>query len=384
MRSISRFGNETLRGVCPEARRTQGDREVKTFAHVYWPLATAWPLRSEDLNGMAHLPRITIVTPSLNQGRFIRQCIESVLSQDYENLEYFIIDGQSTDNTLDVVKEYENSLAFWISEPDAGQSDAINKGFKRASGDLVAWLNADDFYLPDALRTVAQTYSQCPEAPFYFGDGLRVDEAGNFKENFFPEGRVLFDREALLFGLNYILQPSTFINRLSLEHAGYLDPELHYGMDSELWMRLSARGEPCPIPIALAASREYASTKTASGMFERIEELRKISRRHSGAEMTPGVLCYFFEALHRYSCAREDVFDRSYRQTVIEPLWVDTADLLAKYAAGRNGYPYPPGYKQPSRLMTSLCFHLRKAMQKAHFFLFEELTRFFRRIEKLP
>jgi len=333
---------------------------------------------------MTILPKITIVTPSLNQGRFIRQCIASVLSQQYENLEYFIIDGQSTDDTLAVVKEYENSLDFWISEPDAGQSDAINKGFKRATGDLVAWLNADDFYLPDALKTVAQAYSQCPNAPFYFGDGLRVDEAGDFKENFFPQGRVLFNREALLYGLNYILQPSTFINRSCLEQAGYLDPELHYGMDSDLWMRLSSMGEPCPIAAALAASREYASTKTASGMFERIEELRKISKRHSGAEMTPGVLCYLFEALHRYSCAREDVFDRTYRQMVIEPAWVVTADLLAKYAAGHNGYPYPPGYKQPSRLMTSLCVDLRKAAQKAHFFLLKELTRFFRRIEKRP
>ena len=116
-------------------------------------------------------PRISVVTPSFNQGRFLEQCITSVLNQDYPDLEYIVIDGGSSDESVDVLRRYEKHFAFWVSEPDKGQSDALNKGFRRATGDLAVWLNADDFFLPGAFAAVAAAYQQNPDASFYFGDG---------------------------------------------------------------------------------------------------------------------------------------------------------------------------------------------------------------------
>jgi glycosyltransferase involved in cell wall biosynthesis len=129
-------------------------------------------------------PSISIVTPSLNQGRFLRQCLHSVFEQRYPSVEVLVIDGGSTEGSLDVLREFDDRLAYWKSGPDAGQSDAINQGFQRATGDLVSWLNADDFLLPGALQALADTHSRQPDAPFYFGNGLRVDEAGQAKTTF--------------------------------------------------------------------------------------------------------------------------------------------------------------------------------------------------------
>lgn len=290
------------------------------------------------MNLVKDQPLISIVTPSLNQGRFIRQCIESVLSQDYPKFEFIIIDGGSTDETISVIQEYETSISYWISEPDEGQSDAINKGFRRASGEIVSWLNADDYYLPGALDSVVNAYRAEPTSPFYFGDGLRVSENGTLIAKFFPRGAMVFDRQALIMGLNYILQPSTFINRYALEKVGYLDIELHYGLDSDLWMRLSSLGQPCPIPSVLAATREYGATKTASGSFARVEELRKIALKYSGFPITPGVLCYFLDTLHRVAQEHADAFPSEYLND-IKYFWHKTGDLLGRYNARSDGFP---------------------------------------------
>lgn len=287
-----------------------------------------------------NFPKISVVTPSLNQGGYLRQCIESILSQEYSNFELIIIDGGSTDESLAIIKGYEDHITFWVSEPDCGQSDAINKGFHRATGELVAWLNADDYYLPGAFHQVAEVYCSDPKAPFYFGDGFRVGESGNVLSQFFPPGTLFFDRQALVMGLNYILQPSTFINRRHLEQVGNLDTNLHYGMDSDLWMRLSSIGTPCSVPATLSASREYATTKTASGSFQRIEELRRISMKHSGLDMTPGVLCYMLDTLYRFSQQHEEVFPASYL-TDISAFWQKTAQLLEVANARPDGFPRP-------------------------------------------
>lgn len=285
-----------------------------------------------------HLPRISIITPSLNQGRYLRQCIDSILLQDYQNFELLIIDGGSTDESVPIIKEYEGQISYWVSEPDNGQSHAINKGFRKSSGELVAWLNADDYYLPCAFGRVVDAHRADPFAPFYFGDGLRVDETGAIISNFFPNEQLTFNRQALVMGLNYILQPSTFINRRSLEQIGYLDVGLHYGMDSDLWMRLSKIGAPRAIMAVLAATREYATTKTASGSFARIEELRQIAEKHSGLPITPGVLCYFLDTLHRFAQEHEDVFPSPYLTDVIL-FWQRTAELLGYFNTEPNGFP---------------------------------------------
>lgn len=285
-----------------------------------------------------NLPKISIVTPSYNKGHFLEVCITSILDQDYPNLEYIIIDGGSTDQSVDIIKKYEKWITFWSSEPDEGQSDAINKGFRMTTGDIVAWLNADDFYLPGAFATVAEAYQSNPLASFYFGDGLRVDEAGQPKNGFFPGGRVLFNRTVLLFCLNYILQPSAFINRLHLVKINYLDPSLHYVMDADLWIRLSEVAPPMPISSRLAASREYKATKTLSGSFPRIEELRQMTEKHSGVPMTPGALCYFLDTLHQLVQEQPDVFPKSFRKDV-ENFWAAAARLMANYGGRSDGFP---------------------------------------------
>ena len=292
-----------------------------------------------------HLPRISVITPSLNQGRYLRQCIDSVLSQDYQNLEFIIIDGGSTDESVPIIKEYEGKIGYWVSKPDKGQSDAINKGFRRASGELVAWLNADDYYLPGAFDRVIDAYRADLLAPFYFGDGLRVDETGAVISNFFPTGTLTFDRQALVMGLNYILQPATFINRCALEQAGYLDAGLRYGMDSDLWMRLSRIGNPRAIAAVLAATREYAATKTASGSFARVDELRKIAMKHSGLPITPGVLCYFLDTFYRFAQQHENVFPESYLTDELL-FWKKTAELFGRFNAGPDGFPLEPKERQ--------------------------------------
>jgi glycosyltransferase involved in cell wall biosynthesis len=283
-------------------------------------------------------PSITVVTPVYNGREWIAECIESVLRQSYAPLEYGIIDGGSTDGTVDVIRRYEDRLSFWSTEPDHGQADAINKGFRRATGDLVSWLNADDFLYEGALCAAAEAYAENPDAPFYFGNGDRVDRAGRVKSEFFPGGLVHFRRDALLFGLNYILQPATFIRRAALEEVGFLDADLHYGFDTDLWLKLSALGRPRPIRLKLAASREYGATKTATGSFPRAEELRQIAERHGAGAATPGSLAYYLDTVQREVHAHPELFPADYVKH-LEAFWAQTADLFRRFGASTDGFP---------------------------------------------
>ncbi|WP_207385893.1 hypothetical protein, partial [Legionella bozemanae] len=163
-------------------------------------------------------------------------------------------------------------------------------------------------------------------------------KTGEVLTHFFPKNSLTFDRHALVMGLNYILQPSTFMNRHCLEQIGYLNVDLEYGMDSDLWMRLSALGEPQPVDGVLSASREYATTKTSTGLFKRIEELRCISKQHSGLEITPGVLCYMLDTLHKFAKNNENIFPRWYQRDVIK-LWKRTGRLLAQFNVKSDGFP---------------------------------------------
>ena len=285
------------------------------------------------------LPKISVVTPSLNQGRFLEKCITSVIKQDYPDFEYIIIDGGSTDNSLDIIAEYKQYLAYSVSEPDNGQSGAINKGFEKAKGELVAWLNSDDYYLPGAFRKVAEAYGRNPEASFYFGNGLRVDSKAMKKSSFFKSGTVNFNRDALLYCLNYILQPATFINAAHLKSIKFLDEDLGYGMDTDLWLRLSREKMPVFVPEILAASREYGDTKTSTGSFQRIEELRQIAEKHTGQPMTPGVLLYFLDTLRRFIAQGESPFPQRVSLEV-DRFSRQVSHLMRDYDINCIGFPY--------------------------------------------
>jgi len=249
-----------------------------------------------------------------------------------------IIDGGSDDGSTEIIRRYEGQITFWVSEPDRGQAHAINKGLKKATGELVAWLNSDDFYLPGALEIAAKGYLENPNASFYYGNGLRVDINGSKKSEFFTGGTVCFNKGALVYGLNYILQPSTFINAKLLSKIGYLNDDLHYGLDTDLWIRLSSETDPQPLPGLIAASREYQEAKTFEGSFQRIEELRRIAEKYSGQPMTPGVLLYFLDTLHRFVEVSEGIFPLEFRKD-IEQFWAKAANIMSALGAGPDGIP---------------------------------------------
>jgi hypothetical protein len=234
------------------------------------------------------LPLVTIVTPSYNQGRFIRATIESVLSQDYPHVEYLIFDGGSTDETAAVAAGYADRLTF-ISEPDQGQSDAINKGFRCARGEIVAWLNSDDVFLPGAISAAVEALTANPALGAVYGDGFQIDEAGKMLSRFDAHP---FDLWRLIHVSDYILQQTAFFRASALADVGYCDESLHYAMDWELFMRLGKRYELLYLRKEMGCIREYGTTKTASGGLRRWRELVSVMRRHGDLRYPPGMFVY--------------------------------------------------------------------------------------------
>ncbi len=241
---------------------------------------TGWPWFGEEQQDWVDTspPRITIVTPSYNQAAFIETAIRSVIIQGYPNLEYFIMDGGSTDGSVDIIRRYGPWLAGWVSEPDAGQSAAINKGWKKATGDIVAWLNADDFYLPGALSRVAQAFVNNNQARVLCGIGEIRNASGDVLLSM--KNPSSFDPYALLAACGGVpLQPSVFLNRQVLDEVGYLNEELHYTMDWEYWIRIGLRYPGhgfVSIDRALSVNREWADTKTHTGWKEICREHRQV------------------------------------------------------------------------------------------------------------
>jgi glycosyltransferase involved in cell wall biosynthesis len=230
------------------------------------------------------LPLISIVTPSYNQGAFIEETLRSVLRQDYPCIEYIIVDGGSTDGTLDILRKYEDHL-IWFSESDKGQADAINKGFQKSHGQILAWLNSDDTYLPGTVRTAVDYLAAHPEVAMVYGDCNMVDEQGEVV------GRSIwvedFDLRRLVEDINYIHQPTAFFRRQAFEDVGMLDTDLHYCMDYDLWIRIGKEYPVQRIPHVLANIRVYPYTKSASGGEDRWQELFGVSRRHGGGIFAP-------------------------------------------------------------------------------------------------
>ncbi|ANE55597.1 glycosyltransferase family 2 protein [Methylomonas sp. DH-1] len=188
------------------------------------------------------LPKISVIIPTFNQGNFIEKTIESVISQDYPNFELIIIDGGSTDNTVDIIRKYEQYLTYWVSEPDRGQSHAINKGMAKATGDVLTWLNSDDWYLPGTLCKFSDLFRNNPGAVMVVGSGRIIDSAGN--EIHFIKPNQSIDLESLFDWLNGgdFLQPSSAFSRLAWEMAGPIDESIHIALDVDLWIRMAKSG----------------------------------------------------------------------------------------------------------------------------------------------
>jgi len=226
---------------------------------------------------MRSLPLVTIVTPSYNQGRFIEETILSVLNQDYPNIEYLVMDGGSRDSTLEILKKYSDRVSF-VSEKDCGQSHAINKGFKRATGEILAFLNSDDTYRPGAVSTAVRALEENPEAPMVYGEGFHVREDGSIMERY-PTEPFSFQR---LRETCFICQPTTFMRRSAIQAIGYVNEALHYCMDYDLWIRLSKLGTPIYINQCLANSRLHADTKTLGQRRQAHWEIARNWQDHIG------------------------------------------------------------------------------------------------------
>lgn len=182
------------------------------------------------------LPLVSIVTPSYNQAQFLEDTIRSVLSQDYPRLEYIIVDGDSGDGSLEIIQRYGDQLAWWVSEPDQGQTDAINKGFAHAGGEILAWLNSDDTYLPGAISEAVDFLQANPEVGMVYGDADLIDESGNVIGRF-PARQT--DYQRLRRGYVHIPQQATFFRADLWKRVGPLDPSFYFAMDFDLWVRLA-------------------------------------------------------------------------------------------------------------------------------------------------
>ncbi|MCF6277507.1 MAG: glycosyltransferase [Anaerolineales bacterium] len=209
-------------------------------------------------------PLISIITPSYNQADFLEQTLISVLEQDYPNVEYLVVDGASDDGSVDVIRGYAERLTWWVSEADSGQAAAINKGFSRAKGEIVAWLNSDDYYFPGTLSTVANAFASHPKAALIYGDVLSVDGAGQpiHLQHFAPYTL----KDLMAFGI--ISQPAVFMRRSFLEQAGYLDSSYSFLLDHHLWLRMARLAPLVYLPQTLAVARYHADAKNVSRAAE--------------------------------------------------------------------------------------------------------------------
>lgn len=223
-------------------------------------------------SGPASGPLVSIVTPSLNQVSFLEDAMRSVLEQDYPNLEYILIDGGSTDGSHEVIERYRSRLAFFRSEGDRGQADAINKGLAQARGEIVAWLNSDDVYLPGAVGRAVEALRAHPQAGAVYADGVMVDRELTVLDRHVYRPVTVLD----LLCFEVILQPTVFVRRSVLEDVGFLDPAYHLILDHELWVRVAARYPLRHIRGFWALERTHAEAKTIAQAGAFVQEAERL------------------------------------------------------------------------------------------------------------
>lgn len=228
--------------------------------------------------------KISVVTVSYNQGQYIRQNIESVLAQHYPNFEHIIVDGGSTDGTVDILKTYPHLK--WTSEPDRGQSDGLNKGFRRATGDVIAWINSDDMLAPGALQRVNDFFEANPDKSVVTGNQIIIDGQGRKLHTIRAEA---FTYDHLLNGTRTsVMQNSTFFRRSVLLDVGYLDESFHYTMDHELFVRIARKYKSYTVDADLACFRVWESSKTSTAQFKFFKELVRVKRKHHARIFSKG------------------------------------------------------------------------------------------------
>jgi len=217
-------------------------------------------MNSTRADQQSDIPLVTIVTPSYNQAAFLEDTLRSVLAQDYPRIEYLVVDGGSTDGSPEITRKYADRLAWWVSEQDQGQASAILKGFARARGEILAWLNSDDLYLPGAVSSAVQTFRSRPEAGLVYGNAITVDENGE------PYNRLDFLQYDLidLMSFRIICQPSVFMRRQIYDQSGGIDPAYHYMLDHLLWVRMARIAAVHHVPQTWSAARFHPAAKNVA------------------------------------------------------------------------------------------------------------------------
>ena len=234
-------------------------------------------MRSSDQVDGVDRPTVAIVTPSLNQRRWLAAAIDSVLAQDYAPIDYFVIDAGSTDGSLELLRSYGDRIR-WASERDSGQAEGVDKAIHRTTGEIIGWLNADDVYEPGAVSRAVEAFIAAPNAPAVYGDATFIDADGNHIR---PCSHIEpWSLERLIGELDFIVQPATFFRRSAYEAAGGLNWNLHYSLDYDLFIRLGKIAPLTYLRERQARVRMYAATKTSSGGLRRLDELEQMIRTH--------------------------------------------------------------------------------------------------------
>ena len=228
------------------------------------------------------LPDISIVTCSYQQRKFLDATMRSVLDQRYVNVDYIVIDGGSTDGSTAIIQQYASQLAYWVSEPDDGQTAALIKGFKQSTAEIQGWLCSDDLLLPGALKTVVLFFASHPEVDAVYGDSLWIDSTGRYLR---PKKEIGFNRFAFLFDHNYISQPSMFWRKRLYDKVNGLDASFNLAMDADLWERFSRHTKIAHIPQYISCMRYYPEQKTRALKPKGLLEDRKI-RQRSGVALS--------------------------------------------------------------------------------------------------